>query len=318
MNKRNSFQFKFSLLAIGLGLLILALASCGNKQTQELKKEEKAQKMDITKFFPEQAGDWRLESKPESYQGDSIFAYMDGAGEVYRMYDFQILWVATYTNPAHPDITAEIFDMGIPQDAYGIFLHSRDNDTTSLGIGQGSAFHGGVLMFWRNMYYVNIVPEELTTEAENASREIGSMIADSIGEDGEKPELVDFLPNQGMINGSLRYFHLFTTLNYHYYLADSNILNLDTNTNVALARYEPGQTYMVLISYLDDQNAYNALKHFADDYLPEAFEGAYETQKDHWTAMDKYQRYLIIVFDAQTREDARKLIDEVKTNLNRT
>ena len=104
--------------------MMLALISCSaNKEKKELQKQEKTEMMDITQFFPAQAGDWHLESKPQSFSRDSIFAYMDGAGEVYRMYDFQILWVGTYTNPAHPDITVEIFDMGIPQDAYGIFLH---------------------------------------------------------------------------------------------------------------------------------------------------------------------------------------------------
>ncbi len=312
------YEMRLIIFALIIGLVILSLTSCGNKQTEELKKAEKTQEMDITQLFPAQSGDWNLETKPESYNRDSIFAYMDGAGEVYRMFDFQILWVGNYTNPAHPDINVEIFDMGIPQDAYGIFLHARGDDTTTVGIGQGSAFVGGVLMFWRNMYFVNITPEELTPDAEQTAKDIATKIASAIGQDGEKPELVDFLPSEGMIKNSLRYFHLYTTMNYHYYLADSNILNLDTNTNVALARYEPGQTYMVVISYPDDASAYDALQHFADDYLPEAFEGAYETQKDHWTAMDKDQRYLMIVFDATSKEEAQKLINTVRADLDRT
>ena len=50
-------------------------------------------------LLPRQAGAWQRVEKPRRYAGPQLFAYMDGAAEVHRMYGFRSLRVAKYARP---------------------------------------------------------------------------------------------------------------------------------------------------------------------------------------------------------------------------
>ena len=92
--------------------------------------------MDMLKFAPDKIDCWSLADDPESYDRETIFDYIDGAGEVYLSYDFREVGVFRYRCQDEPDLVLEIFDMGSPADAFGIFSYSRESETR--GIGQDS------------------------------------------------------------------------------------------------------------------------------------------------------------------------------------
>lgn len=61
--------------------------------------------------------------KPQSeasfYKPDTLYQYSDGGADVYLLFDFQVLLHQDFKAGA-ADVTADVYDMGKPEDAFGI------------------------------------------------------------------------------------------------------------------------------------------------------------------------------------------------------
>jgi Family of unknown function (DUF6599) len=269
--------------------------------------------MNLGALFPAGMGIWKAVGEFEIYDYDGIFKYIDGAGEVYRMYDYHELWVRHYTGDNLPRITAEVFDMGKSEDAYGIFIHSWRE---TKGIGQGYSLSGDILCFWQDKFLVNVYSEKSTPDTKLAIRDIAQKISDAIDVTGPKPAIIKYLPQDKIMDGSLKYFHLHTSLNYHYYLSPDNILLLNKETDIALAQYNEAETYLVCIHYPDPDKAELARLNFLEGYIPEAGElGAFEVQENEWVVTELQGEFLIIVFDASSLETSHELINKCREKL---
>lgn len=257
---------------------------------------------------------WRASDSVETYDRESIFDYINGAGEVYRSYAFQNVTVHRYTKPGAPEIVAEIFDMGNSDDAYGVFSYTRESE--EIGIGSAFERRGSVLCFWQDRYYVCVVAYKSSDNAKTAIDSLARAIAERLPRAGSAPRMISLLPEENRVVYTERFFHIHPSLNYHYFLAEQNILNLNKQTDAVLASYEPGATYLLCIEYPTTADANTAHQSFIDNYLPEAVSSdAVMIEADKWVALTLADRYLIICFDATDQNSARYLIDTMKTNL---
>ncbi|MCK4856647.1 MAG: hypothetical protein KAT58_01645 [candidate division Zixibacteria bacterium] len=295
-----------SLLAVVLVSLTLGVSMCGNS--------EKTRNTDLALLLEQAPAGWRFTGQVERYDRETIFEYIDGAGEVYRQYSFRECIVRRLSCRGEPDITVEIFDMGSSADAYGIFSHIRE--APEAGFGQGSQYAGSVLYFWQSRYLVSIYPKEQTDETRTATAQLANSISAAISDTGAPPQLLKALPTDSLMIESIRYFHHHVLLNYHYYFAAENILNLNEQTKAVLATYEPVETYLLLVRYPSSELAKTAAASFVKAYLPEADEpGPVQTENQKWTAIETINNTLIVVFDAPTGDEATTLITLVKARL---
>jgi hypothetical protein len=277
-----------------------ALLTCASTSRDE-------EEINMRKLVPEEIHGWKVQGEIETYDRETIFDYIDGAGEIYLMYDFRRVVVFHLTRASQPQITIEVFDMGSSGDAFGIFSHAREGEEE--GIGQGSEYRGGVLCFWKGKFFVCVFSEGETPEAEKAVAELAARIAEKITITGARPELIDHLPDQGLVENSVRYFHKHTSLNYHYFVASENILKLGMHTQAVMARYEPASSYLLCVSYPDQEQAGEAFGSFVSSYIPEAAEsGAALMDDGKWTAVKQQGPFVIVVFDAPTKAEAQNLI----------
>ena len=103
-------------------------------------------------------------------------------------------------------------------------------------------------------------------------------------------------------------------MNFHYYLADTNILLLDQDTEVALGRYgERDIKYHVLvIRYPDSEKASQALSSFKTVYMPDEVEiGIVQTENFKWSAVRSTQNYVAVVFDCASKFFASETLDRI-------
>jgi hypothetical protein len=260
----------------------------------------------VVDLLPEQIGSWARSESAVSYDRETIFDYIDGAGEVYRSYAFDQVVVAVYSGSQGPDITVELFDMGDPADAYGVFSYAREQEEA--GIGGGYEQKGRVLCFWQDRYYVCVASEERTADSDRALLDISRAISERLPPASDPPDLVAMLPGEGLVPFSERFFHLHQSLNYHYYLARENILELSTETDAALARYAPGSTYLLLIRYAGAGDAAAAVSSFSQGYLPEAGESqTVETENGAFVSYGRRDRFVVVVLDAVSETAANDL-----------
>jgi hypothetical protein len=264
--------------------------------------------------IPTEIQGWKLNEPVENYDRESIFSYIDGAGEVYRAYHFQNVDVYQYFRLDEPDITAEIFDMGSDDDAYGIFSYSRESEEE--GIGQGFEFSGNLLCLWQGRYYICVMADRGTEDTEKAVPALAKKIAIAVPTSGKKPELIGILPPDGLVRNRVRYLHTYPCLNFHYFLANENILRLDLNTDVVLGEYRPGPSYLLIIKYDSEALADVAFNSFIDNYAPDAREsGIMELENGKWLRVYHNKEYILIVLDALSKEKAVSLLNDCRIRL---
>lgn len=285
-------------------MLVGALAGCGGTEGEGA----------TTMLLPDRIGEWARQDPSETYNRETIFDYINGAGEVYRSYAFEDVRVTRYTRDGEK-ITVELFDMGTAADAYGVFSYARESEED--GIGGGFERKGSVLCFWQNRYYVCVATHELGTDRSAGLEEIARGIARQLPAGGDRPSLVSALPTNGLLPASDRYFHTHQSLNYHYYVARENLLSLSEETDVVLGRYEPGSTYVVIVSYPSAEEARAALLHFVQQRFPESAELAtIETTGGTFFAFDHTGQFVVVVMDAATREAAEALRDAARNRID--
>ncbi len=278
-------------LAVGLALLAGAgpIASLSDRPTPQA---------DMAKLLPAAALGWTADPKDERYDAETIFDYIDGAGEVYRAYNMKALLSRRYRKPGGPDIIADLFDMGSSADAFGVFSHDLDGE--DWGLGQASLYKGGLLNLWRGRYFLAVFAEGESGESEAAVREIGRRAAAAIAEDGAKPDLLARVPAGYDNPRRVRFLHSPVILNYHIALSRDNVLGLDQGTDVVLSKADD-KSVLILARYPDEARAEAALRRFRSALMPGSETGRpYRAEDGSFCAIGRDARLVIVVMKAPT------------------
>lgn len=295
---RTRFLLISALLISGLGLLVTQKSYADPLQT-------------LKAGLPDRVDGWRAEQGDRIYDERTIFGYIDGAGEVYRSYNMRMCLSRRYTIPNGPALVLDIFDMGSPEDAFGVFTHDLEGE--SLAVGQEALYRAGWLSFWKDRFFISIYTEAETAASRKALRELGIMVSEQIPARGMKPALVLRLPPGGLRPGSVRFLHDQTVLNYHFYVSDEDILFLGPQTDAVLAVYDRAEEYgrLLLVSYPDAGKAEVAFASFLKNYLPDADpEGMVLLENEKWAAARFKDKLVAIVLEADSRALARILLNE--------
>lgn len=263
---------------------------------------------------PEAIGSWVRQNDPVRYDRETIFDYINGAGEVYRSYAFDHVLVERYQVPEGRGVTVEVFDMGTEEDAFGVFSYAREDEAE--GIGAGYERKGSVLCFWQDRFYVCVRAEQRGPDPGPDLEEVARGISETLPPPGPRPALLEALPSDGRVAFSDRFFHLHQSLNYHYYLIRENILSLSPETDAVLARYSPGSIYLLLIEYPSPGEAVGALAAYREAMTPGEPGTETTAGPDGMFASSAQEgRYLSVVLNAPTREAAENLKEAALANL---
>ena len=282
--------------ALGLSLGI-ALGGCGASG---------AESAAAAMLLPERVGEWTRQDSSATYDRETIFDYIDGAGEVYRSYAFSDVVVAHYTRSGSPSITVELFDMGAQEDAYGVFVHGREQEEA--GIGGGFERKGRVLCFWQNRFYVCVAAEQSAADSQSAVEGIARAIARDLPAGMTRPSIVELLPLDGLVPFSDRFFHLHQSLNYHYYLQRENVLGLSAETDAVLGRYAPGSTYLLIVRYPSEADAADGLASFRELYVQDVAQQTVATERGTFVSSGVHDRFVAVVLDAGSESEASALL----------
>lgn len=292
-------------------LLIYATAGC---LTLFLVRESFAQTLKgLAASLPRQLGAWTAEDPDGVYDRETIFDYINGAGEVYRAYDMQTCLSRRYASPGEPPIVMDIFDMGTSRDAFGVFTHDREGEPVDLG--QQGLYRPGWLAFWKGRFFVSIYMERETAKAKEAAFGLARKVDSLIRERGPKPAVLTFLPQEGLRESSVRYFRHPMLLASHYYLSDENILHLGPETEALLASYRRGgmRARFLLVLYPGPERASKARNDVLAHYLPEAKEEeAVRLENGKWSAVAQKGRLLAVVLEADSRSLTENILRGVK------
>jgi hypothetical protein len=282
------------------------------------------QRMDMATLLPKEVkGErerWQQSKADAWYEKDTIFDYMNGAGEIYLAYAFKKLLVREYINGSGSRIAAELYDMSSPPEAYGIFTH--DTDGTPLELGGGAIYSGGLIRMWQDRFFVRLLAERETDEAKTALIEMAAFIAGHISKSGDRPQLLKYIEKKNLIPAETRYFHKNISLNIHYYLADTNILNLSEETELVLARYrvKSRKVRLLLVRYPTSAASVEAFKQFMGQYLEEEADAnspaaIRKVEGEEFIGVRLLAPFIVLVFEAPDQHSAKIMLGDIEKKI---
>ena len=209
--------------------------------------------------LPSSVHGWQRAPDSQHYDPETIFSYINGHAEVYLAYGMQGCDAERYTGPdGEPDLIVDIFEMASPADAFGVFTH--DTEGEPVGIGRDSRYRYGWLSFWQGSHFVSIVAEGESELSEQATLELGRLVAAGLPADGTTPAILEALPDEGLIAGSARYLHHPQILNTHLPVDAENLLDVGMDTPAVLGSYSRGsaRAYLLIVDYPNEERAEQA------------------------------------------------------------
>lgn len=267
----------------------------------------------ISIALPDVVDGWMARRPDDVYDYDTLFKYINGSAEIFRSFNVRKVVARHYVKEGVPDIVADVFDMGVPADAYGVYHHDY-REGPSPEIGQESEYVEGALAFWRNRYYVSILTMEETPEAKEAIMLLGRQIDKTIPKEGGRPDIVGLLPQENQLARHVYYFHDHFCLNSHYFVAEENILDLDRDTEGVLGRYAPNADakdfyLLAILKYPTAERAVGAYRKFMDKYMHDSGGHPFsKIENGKYSGAKVKDKYVIVVFDAPAREVAEKTV----------
>jgi hypothetical protein len=269
----------------------------------------------LLQMLPTSINQWEMSEPPRFCSGSEIFDYMDGAGEVYLAYNYQHLLSVLYASAGEEEILVELFDMGSDRDAFGIFTYMMGRGP-EYPIGQNAEYKNGLLCFWKGKYFAYVHIDNENKESKEAVLALGTRISESIPDKGDLPAILQILPEGIYLPASLRYFQRYEILNAHFFVARSNIFNLNEQTEAIIVKMKNGKSQLLIIAYPSGEIADSAYNNFNTLYFHDAkTKGIVQTQNNMWTASLRHVRYLTVVFDASTQQQALEILENIRRRL---
>jgi len=271
----------------------------------------------LEKYLPETVKGWKIGEEDQHFDQRTLYNYINGGAELYLSYGFVKSINRTYEMLNQPKITVDIFDMNTPQNAFGVFSHSREKEDGQFG--QGSQYSYGLLLFWKSQFYISILASPETEESKKAVFYLAQIIDESIQEEGQLPEIVNYLPDKFLIKESIKYFRHHVWLNSYYFISDQNIFHIDQETEAVLAKYnfEDHKSILLLIQYPSKEKSNRAYSDFIKYFAPDLEStGVSQIEDGTWVGCTQEENMVIAVFNASAENVALELLNEVVTKSN--
>lgn len=136
------------------------------------------------------------------YKPDTLYQYIDGGADIYLLYEFRSLLHQDFKSGS-TELTADIYDMGKAEDAFGVYAAERSPGYKFFAIGVEGYRSTGTLNFLQDHYYV-----KLTGSGANAAAlldQFARVLSGRIGGSVTVPALLTKLPLENRVKHSEQY-----------------------------------------------------------------------------------------------------------------
>jgi hypothetical protein len=150
--------------------------------------------------FPEIKG-WQISSEVLKYNSENLWEYINGAADQFIDYGFELLLAAELSNDLL-QVSVEIYDMGLPLNAFGIYMTERPQQANIFKIGTESSISlPAQCLLLKDRYYVKIHVYKGELNLDNG-KELIDALAIALPGQSLFPNEFALLPDTGQIKGS--------------------------------------------------------------------------------------------------------------------
>jgi hypothetical protein len=199
---------------------------------------------------------WTPAEKVQTYNRGTLFDYINGASEYFFTYTFEEVAVDRYIKSDGAELSAEVWQFAVPEDAFGLFSGRAGGTALSIGSANEAALEtGSRLLFWQNRFYVTLTA--LTNVADEDLRRFAEFISKALPTGGDRPELISRLPPDGLNPESIFFFHQELAIQDRLWLGGENLLGLGRDTDAVFSRYrsDDAEWQLLLVQYPDSEKA---------------------------------------------------------------
>jgi hypothetical protein len=241
---------------------------------------------------------WSAVEEVEVFGPENLYDLVDGQADSFFAYAFREVAVQTYEDARGATVRVEIWELGTPADAFGLFTTYRAGNPVAVGSG-GDSDPGRRLDYWQDRFFVRIFSASPLDD--DLLHDFADVVSDALPTGGEPPPTLAFLPQVGLVERSEVFFHQESSIQDYLWLGGQNLLVLGPETNGVLARYDTGGEIatVLLVQYPDSKAAASALESLAGGEL------------DSLVASDREDNVLVAVFGSVPEDEARTLLMNV-------
>lgn len=196
---------------------------------------------------------WEYSEKPQVYNRENLFDYMNGKARSYLDYGFVRLDHVQFARPpAKPTIDVDVYDMGCDTGAFGIYSLERGQELPLHHKRRLGYMVGSARFFRKGRHYVTITSPDSSRETIEAVNTLSLYLESSVPGNSEQLPLLTVFPKEGSVTESEQYFA-------------ANLMGHDFMGGGFVARYEEkGNRFRLFLSSKDSPalaaDAYQRLK----------------------------------------------------------
>jgi uncharacterized protein DUF6599 len=142
------------------------------------------------------------EGSAQTYNPDTLYQYIDGGADLYLLYDFKALLHQEFKSGT-AELTADIYEMSQPEDAFGIYASERSPGYKFIVVGAEGYRDKGILNFVQDRYYVKLSGSGAS--ADPLLDQFAHLLAGRIGGVRSLPGLLAKLPRESRVLHSEQY-----------------------------------------------------------------------------------------------------------------
>ncbi len=156
---------------------------------------------------PSCAAGWGLEEKISLYTKDNLFDRIDGEAEMYFPYGFDLMASARYVSKQNTQyaVEADVYKMGSPLDAFGIYANYRRSDDENVSIGTDGTIAPSQLLFYQDRYFVRLQATGTLSVNKEVFISCARAVSHNLPADAGKPKELDVLVTPSVVSKSVRY-----------------------------------------------------------------------------------------------------------------
>lgn len=128
------------------------------------------------------------------YNPDNLYQYMDGGADIFVLYGVTTLLHQEF-RAKEADVTVDLFDMGAPENAFGIYAAERAPNYRFIKVGGEGYKDEGILNFFQDRYYVKLAG--FGSGADSVLDAFADSLSARIGVDRSFPAMLSQLPTDG-------------------------------------------------------------------------------------------------------------------------
>jgi hypothetical protein len=143
-------------------------------------------------------------AKPDGearFYSDNLWELINGAAEAFHSYDMEALLHQDFLL-GEAEVTVEIYDMGKPANAFGIYSAERSPNREFIELGTQGYIDDFTLNFLQDRYYVKL--SAFGDDSRTAAEAVARSISQAMGAPGDIPPIFERFPAQARVPNSER------------------------------------------------------------------------------------------------------------------